>query len=64
MNKLMYVALVPAILLAIAMVVYTLPRATASLTGNTDATIDISELGKSVDATRLPNKDIAEEYLH
>lgn len=64
MNKLMYVALIPIIALAVAMLARTLPPATASLSMQTESAMDISGLHREVDAKRLPNSDVAEQYLH
>lgn len=64
MNKLMYVAIVPIIVLAVAMLARTVPPATASLTPQPESAMDISGLHREADVKRLPNGDIAEQYLH
>ncbi|HEY6023105.1 MAG TPA: hypothetical protein VIV34_02880 [Pseudolabrys sp.] len=64
MNKLMYVAIIPIIALAVAMLARTLPPATASLANQTGSSMDVSGLHRQVDMKRLPDGEVAEEYLH
>jgi hypothetical protein len=63
MTKLMYVALLPLAILAIAMFTRATPEATASLSKQSTPAIDIQEMHRAVDMNTLPNGDTDPEYL-
>lgn len=64
MSKLMYVVLVPVIALVIAIVAHSTPPGAPSLDAQTGPTLDVSHLKNGANIKRLPETEIAEEYLH
>lgn len=64
MRKLMYVALVPLAMLAMAMVTRVMPQGSASVSSQTSSTMDISELHRSLDAKTIPDTAVDPKRLY